>query len=50
MAKGEGTMPTLGKVDDELWRWIKPIIEVDMPGHGSGRRAAGCGDRRCKRA
>ena len=37
MAKRKGTMPTIWKVDDELWRLIKPIIDADMPRKRTGR-------------
>ena len=37
MAKQNGRMPTIWKVDDELWRLIKPLIDSDMPGKRTGR-------------
>lgn len=37
MAKRKGRMPTIWKVDDELWRLIKPIIDADMPRQRTGR-------------
>ena len=37
MAKRKDMMPTLWKVDDELWRLIKPIIDADMPRKRTGR-------------
>jgi putative transposase len=40
MAKRKGRMPTIWKVDDQLWRLIKPIIEADMPRKATGRPAA----------
>ena len=40
MAKRKGTMPTIWKVDDELWRLIKPIIGADMPRKRTGRPPA----------
>ena len=40
MAKRKGRMPTIWEVDDELWRFIKPIIEADMPREATGRPPA----------
>ena len=37
MAKQKGRMPTIWKVDDELWRLIKPLIDADMPRKQTGR-------------
>lgn len=37
MAKRRGTMPTIWRVDDELWRLLKPIIDADMPRKRTGR-------------
>ena len=40
MAKRKGTMPTIWRVDDELWGLIKPIIDADMPRKRTGRPPA----------
>ena len=38
--KRKGRMPTIWKVDDELWRLIKPLIDADMPRQRTGRPPA----------
>lgn len=38
--KRNGRMPTIWKVDDELWRLVKPIIDADMPRKCTGRPPA----------
>jgi len=38
--KRNGRMPTIWKVDDRLWRLVKPLIDADMPRKCTGRPPA----------